>query len=875
MLLSLVSFLAGFLLCTSSWVSLDAAAIVPRPRIAEFRNEGWLRELPLLFVENQGQWQTQARFVARRPGFIAWLAEDVVSFRLRKKESGKARSVDVSMRFLGTSGDQCLIGLEEEAGKQHFFYGKDPENWRRNVPVYSKLAYGKLYDGIDLQLRGNGKTLAYDLFLSPRADLGQIRVQCSGIEQLAIAEDGSLLMTTGLGVLRHTPPVSWQESLSGERRLVGCEFLLIDENTFGFVANPLDPSLALVIDPGLEWSTFLGGASDDYAAGIGIHPTTGDVIVAGTTESADFPISPAAFDTSFDGVPPGTNCFVCGDAFVARLSQDGQNLVYSTFLGGTRQEFVYAFDLHDSGEAIVGGETLSDDFPITPGAIDSSLGGVIDGFVTRLSADGSSLVYSTYLGSGNPGVLGFPDQVTALAVNERGVVAATGSCTGDFPITRGAYQKQLGGIPQLADIFLAQIGPTGELLYATYFGGPKNEKAPNTLALDPAGDVVFCGESFTEGFPTTVGAFDTTVNDGWKGYVVRMRLDNSLRPKDQLIFSTFLGGSSVSNYDRLRSVAVEPSRNILVGGFTFSSDFPTTPDAYQKVKKTGFEGFLSRFSPDGKQLLYSTYFGSQSGAVMLKDLEVDSSGFVTVAGDYESYGGILDFPLTAGSYGQSLQGKLDSFVTRFYPDLKTIIYSTFLGGTNDVGAPAEQVHAVALDKTGAATLAGTTMSADHPISAGAFDPTFNGAGAIVPGGGGDVFVSRLDLLPSGVTKYGNSTPACGPLFMGISKIPQAGRNVEFLCSGAPPSSSGVLILGSSPDIVGTQIHHVAVHIDASAPWTSIPANSDPWGGATVPLFVPAGFQGNSFYLQFFWTNTADCGKVGAISATNALEVIVP
>ncbi len=269
--------------------------------------------LPLDFIENRGQWDDKVKFAARKGAMIASFEKGGIKLRL-----GKERPANVSLSFEDAAKATTLVGEGKRAGHYNFFVGNDPSKWRANVATFSSLLYRGLYNGIDLRVREAGEQLEYDLILAPGTDLEKVVIRADGASALEVAADGSLMMRTAAGKLRQTPPLTWQMLPDGERQVVECRFRKIDARRYGFVVPRRDRALPLVIDPGLEWSTYLGGGEWDEiheiaSAGDG----TGDVIAVGATLSPDF--------------SNRTNA-VAG--FVTRFSATGA-LVYKTILSGS------------------------------------------------------------------------------------------------------------------------------------------------------------------------------------------------------------------------------------------------------------------------------------------------------------------------------------------------------------------------------------------------------------------------------------------------------------------------------------------------------------------------------------------------------------
>ena len=407
-------------------------------------------------------------------------------------------------------------------------------------------------------------------------------------------------------------------------------------------------------------------------------------------------------------------------------------LGYSTFLGAKNDDSGSSIAVDSQGYAYVAGATSSAAFPTTPGAIDPTYDGNQDGFVTKLTPDGSSLVYSTYLGGGGR------DDADSLAVDDAGAVYVRGITTSpNFPTTAGAFDTTFNGPLMFGfDAWVAKLSPEGSSLdYSSFLGGGGFDSGSG-IAVDAQGSAYVPGLTGSPDFPITPGAYGKTFHGvggpfppivpppgDYDAYVTKFTPDGSA-----LAYSTFLGGARL---DAAFEVAVDPTGRAAVSGVTLSPDFPTTPGAYDRSlggSPDGFrqDAFVARFAPDGSALVYSTYLGGSAPDGSLA-LDVEPNGAVHVGGSTRS----PDFPTTPGAYDTTYNGGLDVYVAKLSPNGSTLRFSTFLGGTGDEGSTG-----LVVDGAGASYLTGDTFSGDFPTTPGAYDTTFNG-------GGTDVFVSKL------------------------------------------------------------------------------------------------------------------------------------
>ena len=679
-------------------------------------------KLPLSFVENRGQMDKRARFVIRGPRASAFFRNDGVTFDLWKASKKKPlnkrdilqrvkpekppkpevrKHAVLKLNFKGADPKCQVKGMDSLTGKVNYMIGKDKLKWHTDVPTFKGVIYKNVWSGIDIMYRGDRRQLKYDIRVNPGADIRKVRLQYDGAQRMWLDKKGTLhIKTTVIEFIEKVPGI-YQEKASKKIKVTG-GYKLLDAHTVGFDVKNADPKLPLVIDPAsdLVYSTFLGGTNLDYGYSIAVD-SSGCAYVTGYTESSDFPTTPSAFDTSIDD----------WDTFVTKLNASGSGLEYSTFLGGTSGDCGYSIAVDSSGCAYVTGETGSSDFPTTPGAFDTSFdGGSYDAFATKLNTSGSGLEYSTFLGgttddygcniaidsSGCAYVTGltsssdFPttpgafdtsfdiyysdafvtklnisgsgleystflggtsyDSGYNIAVDLSGCAYVTGeTASSDFPTTPGAFDTSYGG-SRVA--FATKLNASGSgLEYSTFLGGTSDQLV-SSIAVDSSGCAYVTGLTSSSDFPTTPEAFDTSLNGSSDAFATKLNASGS-----GLEYSTFLGGTSD---DYGRSITVDSSGCAYVTGYTASSDFPTTPGAFDTSLNGSSDAFATKLNTSGSGLEYSTYLGGTSDDFVYS-IAVDSSGCAYMTGLAWS----LDFPTTPGAFDTSRGGSSDVIVVKF------------------------------------------------------------------------------------------------------------------------------------------------------------------------------------------------------------------
>lgn len=716
-----------------------------------------LGKLPLVFEANHGQTDGQVKFMSRGSGYNLYLTATEAVLTLRKGKAKaqtaatrpvtrglpdagdpqgrmeKARSrfetTTVRMKLVGGNVETQIAGVEQQSARVNYFIGKDPAKWRTDVPTFGKVQYQDVYRGVDLAYYGKQQQLEYDFIVHPGTNPDQIRLRFDGAKKIRIDAEGDLVLTTDDGEIRQHKPIIYQE-VAGNRSEVAGNYLLKNNQEIAFETGSYDPSLPLVIDPTLTYSTYLGGSNTsfpnsgggDFGQGIAVD-ASGNAYVVGHSSAGDFPTTAGSFATAHNGVE---------DVFVAKLNPSGSALVYSTFIGGADVEHGLGIALDAAGSVYVTGLTDSLDFPTTAGALQTSLNGSRDAFVTKLNSTGSALLYSTYLGGDN---LETGNSIGLDALNNAYITGVTASA--DFPTTPGVVDTSFNGGND--DAFVSKLNPSGSaLIYSTYLGGSAVTDTATAIAVDGSGSAYVTGFTDSFDFPTTPGAFQPSHSSGSSEDAFVLKLN----PLGSLIYSTFLGGL---NTDNGYGIAVDGLGNAYVTGYTSSPGFPTTPGAFDTSYNFLTDVFVTKLNPAGSALVYSSFLGGADFDCAF-GIAVDGSGsaYLTgitfVAAEPED----PNFPTTPDAF-RTTADPIDAFFTKVNPSGSVMVYSTFLGGTDfDSGS------GIAVDGSGSAYMTGFTVASNFPTTPGAFDTSYNGDG--------DAYVTKFGEAPPTPTPI----PQIGP-----------------------------------------------------------------------------------------------------------------
>ncbi|MBE0448645.1 MAG: SBBP repeat-containing protein, partial [Actinobacteria bacterium] len=585
-------------------------------------------------------------------------------------------------------------GIDKAVTTVNYFKGNDKSKWKTNISTYNGVTLGEVYEGVRLDLRVRGNNVEKIFTVSPGANPKKIKLSIKGARSLSVNKSGELEVATGIGAVRFTAPIAYQEE-DGRKEYVGVSYQ-VDGDTYGFVVGDYDKSRPLIIDPLLA-STYIGGGSDETLEGI-VTDSAGNIYVAGWTTSTNYPVMSG---------PYGVRGYV--DIFVSRLSSDLKDLLASTVIGGSSRDYANSIAIDSAGNIFVAGLTYSVDLPMagTPyNGSHSNDGGERDIIIFKLNPNLNSLLASTYIG-GNEG-----DGAESIAIDGASNVIVGGwSISSDYPTTGTPYSasNEYGD----EDAIISKLDSNlSNLLASTYIGGSGWEEI-YSLAIDSTGDILVTGATSGD-YPVTTGK---TYSGGYTDIFVS-KLDPNL---STLKASTYIGGNS---YDYGNAIAVDSSNNALIAGITYSSNYPVTTG---KTLSGYADIIVSKLSPDLSALLASTLIGGSSGE-SASSMAIGSSGDIYVAGGTSSF----DYPVTAGAY---YGAGSDAVISKLSSSLSTLQASTVIGGSSH-----DYANSIAIDGSGNIFVAGDTKSSDYPVTTGKANS--GGYDGFISKFTGDLFVSK-------------------------------------------------------------------------------------------------------------------------------------
>lgn len=667
-------------------------------------------DAPLLFEENRGQVSAEVKYLVRARGYALFLTPREPVWMLRAAGGGEGGTATmVRMELQGMNPNARLYAEEPARTRTSYLRGSDPGGWVSGLLNHSRIRYRDVYPNIDLVFYGDGHGLEYDFVVGPGADPSQIRFRFEGVDDTHLRQDGSLLLSTGHGNLEHSVPRIYQV-VDGARRSVPGGFQMDEGDTVRFAVEAFDRERELVIDPVLRYSTYFGGTRDEVPGAVAVD-ADGNLYVVGSTGSLDFPtVDPAQPEFGGGGTPNG-------DVFITKLDPTGSFVIYSTYIGGTGTDIGRSIAVDAQGRAVVTGTTFSANFPATPGAfqtvcsgqcpfvvklspdgsqfvystflgrgdgvavsVDSNSralvtgrttssdfpvanafqaerGGQSDAFVSSLNATGTALVFSTFLGGSADENLTGRQGITSDAAGNIFVVGHTVS--DDFPVLNPAQATRSGA----EDAFVSKFTAQGNLVYSSYLGGTGQDRG-QAVAVDPQGNLFVAGNTTSADFPTA-NAFQPDYGGGagiGDAFVAKFSPAGN-----QLLFSTYLGGQAG---DTANDIAIDSLGRVVIVG-NASANFPVV-DPF--VQFSGIRNYVAKLSNDGSELIYSTPIGGADADIAVAAFGTD----VYVAGNIATGTLPLLKPLQA-----LRKGGIDTFLVQV-ADAGELYFAHFGNGTGAV-----------------------------------------------------------------------------------------------------------------------------------------------------------------------------------------------
>lgn len=654
---------------------------------------------------NRGQWHDNIEYKLDIPSGHMFLEKNgfTYSFNNHKdihnhhdhKHDTELTGHVVRTRFVNSNPNPKFIELDSSSHYNNYFLGNDQSKWASQLYSYKAINYVELYDGINLNFYQTNSTLKYDIIVKPNSNPSTFKVKYEGQDKIKIHRN-ELQITTSLGIITEKKPFAYQ-IINGIKTKVKCNYLL-ENNIMSFdFPDGYDSTQTLIIDPELAFSSFTGSTSDNW--GMTACPdVNGNLIAAGIVFGSGYPTTTGAYDGTYSSSSNGS---LTVDIGLTKFSEDGGNLIYSTYIGGSGSETPHSIIVNEQNELYIMGASSSTNFPTSTDAYQQSHNGgpafmTIDGinfnggsdiFIFKLSANGGSLLASTYLGGsaadgisdGNGNIhYNYGDQLRGEVIvdNNSNVFITSTTKSSNFPIV-GGFDNSLGG---QQDAVVAKLSPNlNSLLWSTYLGGT-NWESGNSIQLSSNGDIYSVGGTTSSNFPVTSGQLNSSFKGGTTdGYITKFTAPNYNNPK-----STYLG---TTGYDQAYFVQLDIDDKVYVYGQT-NGNYPVSSAQYSNANSGQF---IHKLNSNLTATEWSSVFGSGTGEV-----EISPTAFL-VSDCYEIYiagwGGVTNqsgnatssstngFPITPDAFQSQTNGS-NFYLALFTQDMASLKYATYMGSLN-------------------------------------------------------------------------------------------------------------------------------------------------------------------------------------------------
>lgn len=653
---------------------------------------------------NAGQWENEVLYRVDLNGGKIYLEQDGFTFLFHENprdhgvddfhdhstnETESIRAHAVKSHFLNSSVSKKISDSDRSNHYLNYFIG-DKSNWRSNVHPVSKVKYDDFYSGIDLEMEGSDGKLKYSFYLQPFANSNQIKTRFDGADMLFIDSKGNLHIKTSLGEIIEEQPIAWNVDSNGKKTTVDVQFKLNDGILSYSFPNNYNKSQILVIDPNLVFSTFTGSTTDNWGMTATPGPN-GETYAAGISFGIGYPVTPGAFDLSFNG--GNANGGIPGfDVAISKFNVNGTQLLFSTYLGGVGNELPESMIASTNGDLYVLGITSSTNFPMGPNPYDNTFAGgssqVQNGlrfngsdiFVAKFSPTGTTLLASTFVGGTdidglNASALSYNygDQFRGEIIIDglENVFVASHTQSTDFPVT---IPSSMQG-PQDAVLFKMDSG-LSNIVWSRYFGGNALETG-NSLELSSNNELFVTGGTSSSGLPFL--GVDGVYDGGIDGYLAKFNATTGA-----FMVGTYMGDNE---YDQSYFVKLDIDNNPYVYGQTETS-WAITPG---KFGNPNSGQFLRKYNNTLSSITWTTMFGSGSGhpeisptALLISDcydiFVAGWGGTVNSGNSNATNSSSFGFPVTADAFQSNTNGS-NFYLGILGNDANSLIYGTYMGGT--------------------------------------------------------------------------------------------------------------------------------------------------------------------------------------------------
>jgi gliding motility-associated-like protein len=677
-----------------------------------------MAENPVAYVFNAGQWDDHILFKASVGGGYLFAEQDRITFVMSESdkihhlaEENSVEQLDkvvlgrfsYQVEFIGSNKSANAIGQMPLTTYHNYFTSPDPAKWKAEVPLYNQVLYTEMYPKIDLLLKSKDHLFEYDFIIHPGADVNQIKMNYIGVKNVTII-DGQLYFNTPMGKSVELAPVVYQ-LVDGNKVAVKTRYIIHPDKTIGFeILEQYNTSKSLIIDPILVFSTYTGSFADNWGF-TATYDESGFLYAGGMVSNQGYPTTIGAYDTLYSG---GEN-FTQTDIGISKFSPDGANLIYSTYIGGTKNEIPHSLIVNEDNELIIYGTTGSFDYPVTLNAYDITFNGGPETYsaaninylsgsdiiLTKLNANGSNLLGSTFFGGTNSDGLNTTGN-GSLEYNygdfARGDIAIgadgdiyVASCTysDDVEVGSTSFQSVKDGL--LSGLVARFNSNLSQLRWATYLGGDGNDAA-YTIELD-GNEIIVAGGTSSANFPG-INGLQPNFNGGQSdGYILKLNQDGITSNG-----GTYLGTAA---YDQIYFLELDGDKNIYVYGQTLGN-YPVSPNVFSVNNATQF---IHKLNNSLNQSVYSTVFGSAHSASQTRRVNISPTAFLVdkctniyavgwggnVNNGYNGQTGRTNNLFVTGDAFSSTTDGSDFYIIVLEDDATNVQYATYFGENGGTG----------------------------------------------------------------------------------------------------------------------------------------------------------------------------------------------
>ena len=738
----------------------------------------------LYFIENKGQWHEDVYYLHKAPGMDVWITKyglNLTLYKFKNNENEKKHSffnheelffqsntfVDIHRIIIKfeNSNNFCFVEGKNKLEHYHnYFKNNDRKKFATHVSLYREVIVKNIYEGIDIRYYFDNGIIRYDFIVNPYADISQIKFNVHGDLGIELNQINQLYINTLFGKLLIKDLKTFQSE-----KPIQSQFIK-NNDSWQIKVGCYDKSKTLVIDP-IIYSTFIGGSKIDISKSM-VVDSLGNMYIAGFTQSLDY-------DTTTGVIQ---NYLAANyDVFCTKLNPQGSDLIFSTYMGGSRDDISNDICIDKLGNIYLTGESNSPDFVITPGAFQTTIldPNNPDCFITKINSSGDSIIFSTFLGGEKV------DKGKKIITDDLGNVYVAGETNSfQFDVTPGAFQIYGGALYTHAgmDLFITKLNPTGTgLIFSTYLGKPAQEHFAD-IELDKNNCVYILGSTNAIHFHVTNGAYQTTHSNAAYLDAFIFKLNNT---GTACMYSTFFGGKY---NDYTTDLEIDDNGDIYILGTTHSNNLPITSGALNQPVNNYTQIFIAKFDSSLSTLKLCARYGSDQ-LDYVSSLQVDSNGNMWILGHTMA----SNYPVTYGAIQSSNLGSYDIFLTQLNPDASRIVYSTFIGGSI-VDVASKLIY----DKENVFYILGNSYSPNFPLTDNAYQ-NFTGGGAY------DVVALKVCVSPLNLLTTDDSENQYTCIYSPLQPIIYEAPDAINISIDGLPSGLDVQVINDSIIITGVPI----------------------------------------------------------------------